>query len=62
MNVMGGGLEKLSGSKLERILENLTNNPLKGVLVGAGVTAIIQSSSGHHGNGGWIRKLRHYEA
>lgn len=45
MNVMGGGLEKLSGSKLERILENLTNNPLKGVLVGAGVTAIIQSSS-----------------
>lgn len=45
MNVMGRGLEKLSGSKLERILENLTNNPLKGVLVGAGVTAIIQSSS-----------------
>lgn len=45
MNIMGGGLEKLSGSKLERILENLTNNPLKGVLVGAGVTAIIQSSS-----------------
>lgn len=45
MNVMRGGLEKLSGSKLERILENLTNNPLKGVLVGAGVTAIIQSSS-----------------
>ncbi len=45
MNVLGSGLEKLSGSKLERILENLTNNPLKGVLVGAGVTAIIQSSS-----------------
>ncbi len=45
MSVMGSGLEKLSGSKLERILENLTNNPLKGVLVGAGVTAIIQSSS-----------------
>ncbi len=45
MSVMGSGLEKLSGSKLERILENLTNNPLKGVLVGAGVTTIIQSSS-----------------
>ena len=45
MNVMGGGLEKLSGGKLERILENLTSNPLKAVLLGAGVTAVIQSSS-----------------
>ena len=41
MNVMGGGLEKLSGGKLER----LTSNPLKAVLLGAGVTAVIQSSS-----------------
>ncbi len=45
MNVMGGGLEKLSGGKLERILERLTSNPLKAVLLGAGVTAVIQSSS-----------------
>lgn len=45
MNVMGGGLEKVSGGKLERILENLTSNPLKAVLLGAGVTAVIQSSS-----------------
>ncbi len=45
MNVMGGGLEKLSGGKLERILENLTSNPFKAVLLGAGVTAVIQSSS-----------------
>lgn len=45
MNVMGGGLEKLSGGKLERILEKLTSNPLKAVLLGAGVTAVIQSSS-----------------
>lgn len=45
MNVMGSGLEKLSGGKLERILERLTNNPLKGVLFGAAVTAVIQSSS-----------------
>lgn len=45
MNVMGGGLEKLSGGRLERILENLTSNPIKAVLLGAGVTAVIQSSS-----------------
>lgn len=45
MNVMGGGLEKLSGGKLERLLERLTSNPLKAVLLGAGVTAVIQSSS-----------------
>lgn len=42
---MGAGLEKVSGGKLERILEKLTSNPLKGVLLGAGVTAVIQSSS-----------------
>ncbi len=45
MQVMGGGLEKLSGGRLERILEKLTSNPLKAVLLGAGVTAVIQSSS-----------------
>ncbi len=45
MHVMGGGLEKLSGGKLERVLEKLTSNPLKAVLLGAGVTAVIQSSS-----------------
>ncbi|MCI8281473.1 MAG: Na/Pi cotransporter family protein [Lachnospiraceae bacterium] len=45
MNVMGGGLERLSGGRLERILERLTSNPLKAVLLGAGVTAVIQSSS-----------------
>lgn len=45
MNVMGGGLEKLSGGKLERVLERLTSSPWKAVLLGAGVTAVIQSSS-----------------
>ncbi len=45
MSVMGGGLEKISGGKLERILEKLTSNPFKAVLLGAGVTAVIQSSS-----------------
>ena len=45
MNVMGAGLEKMSGGKLERILESLTSSPIKAVLLGAAVTAVIQSSS-----------------
>lgn len=45
MNLMGDGLEKSAGSKLKTILENLTSSPLKAVLLGLGVTAIIQSSS-----------------
>ena len=45
MQVMGDGLAKVSGGKLERILENLTSSPVRAVLLGAGVTAVIQSSS-----------------
>jgi len=45
MSLMGDGLERSAGSKLKTILENLTSSPLKAVLLGAGVTAIIQSSS-----------------
>ena len=45
MNVMGDGLTKVSGGKLEKILEKLTSNPIRAVLLGAGVTAVIQSSS-----------------
>lgn len=45
MNLMGDGLAKASGGKLEKILEKLTSNPVKAVLLGAGVTAVIQSSS-----------------
>ena len=45
MDVMGDGLEKASGGRLERILEKLTANKLVAVLLGCGVTAIIQSSS-----------------
>lgn len=45
MHIMSEGLEKVSGGKLERILENLTSNRLKAVLLGLGVTAVIQSSS-----------------
>lgn len=45
MNSMGDGLSKLSGGKMEKILEKLTSNRIKAVLLGAGVTAVIQSSS-----------------
>lgn len=45
MDEMGKGLSKASGGKLESILEKLTSSPIKAVLLGAGVTAVIQSSS-----------------
>ena len=45
MEVLGDGLKKASGGKLEIILEKLTSNKIMAVLLGAGVTAIIQSSS-----------------
>ena len=45
MNLLGDGLSRASGGRLERILEKLTNNPLKAVLMGAVVTGVIQSSS-----------------
>lgn len=45
MHTMGEGLAKMAGSRLEQILEKLTGTPLRAVLLGAGVTAVIQSSS-----------------
>ena len=45
MSVMGNGLEKFGGGRFESILSKLTSNPVKGVMLGLGVTAIIQSSS-----------------
>lgn len=45
MHLMAAGLQKAAGKKLERIIEVLTKNRLMGVIVGAVVTAIIQSSS-----------------
>ena len=45
MNVMADGLQKSAGNKMKHLLEILTRNRLMGILVGAGVTAIIQSSS-----------------
>lgn len=45
MEVLGDGLKKLSGGKLEIILEKLTSNKIMAILLGTAVTAIIQSSS-----------------
>ncbi len=45
MALMGEGLKKVAGNKLEMILYRLTGSPLKGGLFGAGITAVIQSSS-----------------
>ena len=44
MDLLGEGLTGASGGKLEKILEKLTSSPVKAVLLGAGVTAVIQSS------------------
>lgn len=43
---MGDGLKGFSGDKLKKIIDKYTSSPLKGILVGAGVTCLIQSSSG----------------
>ena len=45
MSLMGDGLKKVAGNKLELILYRLSSTPLKGILLGTGVTAVIQSSS-----------------
>ncbi len=45
MNVLSEGLERLAGGKLENILRSMTSNPFKALLLGTGVTALIQSSS-----------------
>ena len=45
MAIMGDALKKVAGNKLELILFKLSSTPLKGILLGTGVTAVIQSSS-----------------
>lgn len=45
MKTMGDALSKMAGGRLEQVLERMTNNSVKAVLLGAGVTAVIQSSS-----------------
>lgn len=45
MHIMGQMLEKRAGGKFRSVLEKLTSNPLRGLLLGMGITALIQSSS-----------------
>lgn len=45
MNTMSNGLERVAGGKLESILGKMTDKPIKGLILGAGITATIQSSS-----------------
>jgi len=45
MTTMSKSLEKMAGGKLERLLKNMTSNPFKSLLLGAGITIAIQSSS-----------------
>ena len=45
MSVMSTGLEKMAGGQLEQLLKKMTSNPIKSLLLGAGITIAIQSSS-----------------
>ena len=45
MTLMGDGLKKVAGSKMEMVLYKLSGNAIKGILLGTGVTSITQSSS-----------------
>lgn len=45
MKLMGNALERAAGAKMEKILERLTSSKPKGIILGAGVTAVIQSSA-----------------
>ena len=45
MSLMGEGLKKVAGNKMEMVLYRLSSTPIRGVILGTGVTAIIQSSS-----------------
>lgn len=45
MGIMSSGLERLAGGKLEKLLRKMTSNPIKGMALGVGITAAVQSSS-----------------
>lgn len=45
MIVMSAGLEKIAGGKMEKMLEKMTSNPVKSLVLGAGITMAVQSSS-----------------
>ena len=57
MQMMSNGLETAAGNKMKQILEKLTSNRIKAVLVGAVITAVIQSSSATTVMGSRICKL-----
>ena len=61
MQVMGDGLAKVSGGKLEQILENLTSSKWKAVLLGMCVTAVIQIIFCDYSYGCRFCKLWHHE-
>ena len=46
INMMSNSLKTLAGNKLKAIIQKSTNSPIKGILVGIGITVLIQSSSG----------------
>ena len=46
MSIMGAGLEKLAGGKMQGVLQKLTSSTLKGVIFGTLITGVIQSSAG----------------
>ena len=46
MSIMGAGLEKLAGGKMQGVLQKLTSSTIKGVIFGTLITGVIQSSAG----------------
>ena len=62
MNVMGAGLEKMSGGKLEKILETLTSKPDQGSVAWCRCNRSDPVVIGDDGYGGWFCELRYYEA
>ena len=57
MNSMGDGLESLSGGKLEKTLEKMTNSTMKGFILGAAVTAVSSVLFGNNRYGCRLCKL-----
>ena len=61
MNVMGDGLAKVSGGKMERILETLTSNPPESRRPGRCRNRSHPVIISNHRNGSWLRQFRHHE-
>ena len=61
MSIMGAGLEKLAGGKMQGVLQKLTSSTLKGVIFGTLITGVIQSSAGTVVICVGLVKLRHHD-